>query len=86
MIVIGGGVAEAGDILTTPIRDAVRERAMRASAQSVRITTAMLGRRSVLIGATVQAINVAIHIAAEQRKVFSGEVNLQANESLEVNS
>jgi len=86
MIVIGGGVAEAGDILTTPIRDAVRERAMRASAQSVRITTAMLGRRSVLIGATVQAINVAIHIAAEQRKVFSGEVNLQPSESLEVNS
>jgi hypothetical protein len=40
---------------------------MRASEQSVRITTGMLGRRALLIGATVQAINVAIHIAAENK-------------------
>ncbi len=85
MIIIGGGVAEAGDILTTSIRDAVRERAMRASEQSVRITTALLGRRSVAIGAIVQAINVAIHIAAEQRK-FSGEAYARTQESLEVHS
>ena len=84
MVIVGGGVAEAGDILTTSIRDAVRERAMRASEQSVRIVTAMLGRRSVLIGATVQAINVAIHIAAEQRK-FSGEVQSRTEESVEAN-
>ncbi len=84
MVIVGGGVAEAGDILTTSIRDAVRERAMRASEQSVRITTAMLGRRSVMIGATVQAINVAIHIAAEQRK-FSVEVQARTEESVEVN-
>lgn len=84
MVIVGGGVAEAGDILTTPIRDAVLERAMRASAQSVRITTAMLGRRSVLIGATVQAINVAIHIAAEQRK-FSGEAQARTVEPVEAN-
>lgn len=85
MIIIGGGVAEAGDILTTSIRDAVRERAMRASEQSVRITTAMLGRRSILIGATVQAINVAIHIAVEQRN-YSANEHAHAEESLEVNS
>lgn len=85
MIIIGGGVAEAGDILTTSIRDVVRERAIRASEQSVRITTAMLGRRSVLIGATVQAINVAIHMAAEQRK-HSGEERAHVEESLEANS
>jgi hypothetical protein len=40
---------------------------MHASEQSVRITTGMLGRRSLLIGATVQAINVAIHNAAENK-------------------
>lgn len=84
MIIIGGGVAEAGDILTTPIRDALRERAMRASEQSVRIATAMLGRRSVLIGAIVQAINVAIHIAAEQRK-YPVEIRARVEESLETN-
>jgi predicted NBD/HSP70 family sugar kinase len=77
VVIIGGGVAQVGDVLTTPIRQAVRERAMRASEQSVRITTGTLGRRSLLIGATVQAINIAIHDAAENKnstpKVFSLE-------------
>jgi glucokinase-like ROK family protein len=67
VVIVGGGVAQVGDILTTPIRQAVRERAMRASEQSVRITTGTLGRRSLLIGATVQAINIAIHSAAENK-------------------
>jgi len=67
VVIIGGGVAQIGDTLTNPIRQAVRERAMRASEQSVRITTGMLGRRSLLIGATVQAINIAIHNAAENK-------------------
>ena len=67
VVIIGGGVAQVGDILTTPIRQAVRERAMHASEQSVRITTGTLGRRSLLIGATVQAINVSIHSAAENK-------------------
>jgi len=57
---------------------------MRASEQSMRITTAMLGRRSLLIGATVQAINVAIHNAAE-RKSVSKEANVQLNEAVQVN-
>ena len=84
IVIIGGGVAQVGDLLTAPIRQAVRERAMRASEQSMRITTAMLGRRSLLIGATVQAINVAIHNAAE-RKSVSKEANVQLNEALQVN-
>ena len=67
VVIIGGGVAQIGDTLTNPIRQAVRERAMRASEQSVRITTGMLGRRSLLIGATVQAINIAIHNVAENK-------------------
>jgi len=61
IIIIGGGVTEAGDIFTNPIRQAVRDRAMRASGQGVQITTAMLGHRSLMIGALVQATNVAIH-------------------------
>ena len=84
IVIIGGGVAQVGDLLTAPIRQAVRERAMRASEQSMRITTAMLGRRSLLIGATVQAINVAIHNAAE-RKSVSKEANVQLNEAVQVN-
>lgn len=66
-VIIGGGVSQAGDILTAPIRDAVRDRALRASEQNVRITTGMLGHRSLLIGAIVQAINVAIHNAVDRK-------------------
>ena len=84
IVIIGGGVAQVGDLLTAPIRQAVRERAMRASEQSVRITTAMLGRRSLLMGATVQAINVAIHSAAE-RKAAARDAAVQLKQALEVN-
>ncbi len=66
-VIIGGGVAQVGDLLTGPIRQAVRERSLRASEHSVRITTAMLGRRSSLLGALVQAINVAIHEMIEHK-------------------
>src|SRR5690349_3461786 len=66
-VIIGGGVAQVGDLMTGTIREAVHERSLRASEHSVRITTAMLGRRSSLMGALVQAINVAIHAAIEQR-------------------
>jgi len=83
IVIIGGGVAQVGDIITAPIRQAVRERAMRASEQSVRITTGMLGRRSLLIGATVQAVNVAIHNAAESKNSISKAHSL---EILEMNS
>jgi glucokinase-like ROK family protein len=74
-VIIGGGVAQVGDLLTGPIRQAVRERSLRASEHSVRITTAMLGRRSSLMGALVQAINVAIHEQVEHRSQFSKGVN-----------
>jgi len=69
-VIIGGGVAQVGDLLTGPIRQAVRERSLRASEHSVRITTAMLGRRSSLIGALVQAIHVAIHATIERKSTF----------------
>ena len=75
-VIIGGGVAQVGDLLTTPIRQAVRERSLHASEQSVHITTAMLGQRSSLIGATVQAINIAIHDATERKKSASKEIFL----------
>ena len=78
-VIIGGGVAQAGDLLTGPIRQAVRERSLRASEHGVRITTAMLGRRSSLIGALVQAINVAIHDTIE-RKALSTKNQLSETE------
>lgn len=74
-VIIGGGVAQVGDLLTSPIRQAVRERSLRASEHSVRITTAMLGRRSSLIGALVQAINVGIHTMIEHKSQSARSVN-----------
>ena len=73
-VIIGGGVAQAGDLLTTSIRQAVRDRSLHASEQSVHITTAMLGQRSSLIGATVQAINIAIHDATERKSPVAKDV------------
>ena len=67
MVIIGGGVAEVGDLLTAPIRKVVRERSLRAAEHAVKITTAMLGRRSTLIGAMVQATNIAIHNTIERK-------------------
>lgn len=86
IVIIGGGVAQVGDLITVPIRQAVRERAMRASEQSVRIITGMLGRRSLLIGATVQAINVAIHAAAEQPKNGTSKDSImEVDQTMEIN-
>jgi glucokinase-like ROK family protein len=86
IVIIGGGVAQVGDLLTGPIRQAVHERSLRASEHSVRITTAMLGRRSTLIGAMVQAINIGIHSTIERKNITSGKrVNIE-NEQIAVNS
>ena len=60
MIVIGGGVAQVGDLLLDPIRQVVRDRSLRSAAQAVRITAAVLGRRSSSMGAVVQALNIAL--------------------------
>jgi len=79
IVILGGGVAQVGDLLTDPIRQAVHERAMRASEQSVRITTGMLGRRALLIGATVQAINIAIHSAAENKNSNSTKTMIRTS-------
>jgi glucokinase-like ROK family protein len=61
MIVIGGGVAQAGDLLVDPIRQMVSERSLKASSRSVRITSALLGRRSAAMGGIVQALTIALH-------------------------
>jgi glucokinase-like ROK family protein len=71
VVIIGGGVAEVGDILTAPIRKMVKERSLPASEHAVKITTAMLGRHSTLIGAMVQAAGVAIHNMVEWRTPVS---------------
>ncbi len=85
-VIIGGGVAQVGDLLTTPIRQAVRERSLRASEHGVKIMTAMLGRRSSLIGAMVQAINIGIHDTIERKAQSTKNQSLEIEHASEFNA
>ncbi len=55
MIIVGGGVAQMGDLLLEPARRVVKERAFRLSAQAVRIVPAQLGDDAGVLGAAVFA-------------------------------
>ncbi|MFC1993027.1 ROK family protein [Chloroflexota bacterium] len=55
MIVVGGGMANMGDLLLEPARQVVKERAFQISAQAVRILPSQLGDDAGLIGAAVFA-------------------------------
>ncbi len=69
MVIIGGGVSQTGDILLEPIRQVVNRRSLPAATRVVRITTAMLGRRSSSIGAVIQALTIALHQVADRKEV-----------------
>jgi glucokinase len=55
MIIIGGGIAQAGEILFEPIRRVVRERALPYSSQACRIVPAQLGEEAGVIGGATLA-------------------------------
>lgn len=55
-VIIGGGVAAAGDLLLDPIRRMVRERVFLMPADQVEILTAALGDDAGLIGAAMWAV------------------------------
>ncbi len=65
MVVVGGGISQIGDLFLEPVRMAVQTRSLPAAVQAVRITTALLGRRSASMGAVVQAVSIAMHQIAE---------------------
>lgn len=52
-VIIGGGVAEAGDLLLEPIRKTVMARAMVVARESVEIVPAELGNSAGVIGASM---------------------------------
>lgn len=66
IVVIGGGVAQIGDLLLDPIRHTVSQRSLLVASRAVRISAALLGRRSSGMGAVVQANSMIIHKLAEQ--------------------
>ncbi len=61
MVVMGGGVSQIGDLFLEPIRTMVERRTLRVVSKGVRITSALLGRRSSAMGAVVQALTLALH-------------------------
>ena len=66
MVVIGGGVSQMGDLLLEPIRVEVSKRSLRSTSQAVRISVALLGRRSSGLGAVAQAISLCLHQLADR--------------------
>lgn len=69
VVVIGGGVSQIGDLLLQPIRDTVRRRSLAGAAQAVKINTAILRRRSSIMGAVVQALSTALHQIADKKEI-----------------
>jgi glucokinase-like ROK family protein len=67
-VLVGGGVAQVGDLLLQPIRDTVSQRSLKASARTVKINTAVLRRHSSGMGAIVQALSIALHQVANERR------------------
>ena len=59
-VVIGGGIAAAGDLLLDPIRDEVRQRVRTTSIEAVTITTAELGIWAGAIGAAIHGAEMSI--------------------------
>ncbi len=55
MIIVGGGVAQMGELLLAPARQVVEARAFKLPAQAVRIVPAQLGDEAGVLGAAVFA-------------------------------
>jgi glucokinase len=68
MIVVGGGVADLGELLLAPARDVVRKLAMEPGRDSVRIAGAKLGNRAGLVGGALAAWQALgeTHLAAPE--------------------
>jgi glucokinase len=58
-VIIGGGVAAAGDLLLGPIREELRQRVRTTSLDEVEIVTAELGTWAGAIGAAVHGAEAA---------------------------
>jgi len=56
MVVIGGGVSGAGDVLFQPVREAVARYAVCESVRNLRIAPGALGQRGALMGAAALAL------------------------------
>lgn len=58
VVVIGGGVAQSGDLLLEPIRAQIRKRSLQAGVLTSQVTSASLGLRSSALGAVAAALSL----------------------------
>lgn len=68
VVLIGGGVTNAGHFLLGPIRQVVNERTMRPSLRAARIERAGLGRRSTALGAVSLALTTTFRDYVETHR------------------
>jgi predicted NBD/HSP70 family sugar kinase len=66
IVVIGGGLAQIGDLLLEPVRQAVQQRSLSSATEDLRIVPAVLGQRSTSLGAVAQALDLALHDIIEK--------------------
>ncbi|MBA3532573.1 MAG: ROK family transcriptional regulator [Ardenticatenales bacterium] len=62
LIVLGGSVTEAGDMLLSPLRQTVRERSFAKSNAEATITMSRLGEDAVAVGAATLVIQQLLHV------------------------
>ena len=60
-IVVGGGIAQAGEVLFTPMRRAIQERVYLVPLEKIQIRAAELGNNAGVIGASMWAENMIHH-------------------------
>jgi glucokinase len=66
-IVVGGGIAQAGDLLLQPARDVIRERAYPPAHRQAEVVQAALGDLSGIYGAAAMVFHdLRINLSAEE--------------------
>jgi glucokinase len=66
-IVIGGGVANAGDLLFDPIRREIRQRTLALFHEKLRVVPAALGNDAGIIGNAMLALEAAEKLRAGEK-------------------
>jgi predicted NBD/HSP70 family sugar kinase len=64
MVVVGGDLGEAGDLLLDPLREAVRRNALPAAAEGLKVVAGELGERANLLGALALVLMQSEHEVA----------------------
>jgi predicted NBD/HSP70 family sugar kinase len=64
MVVIGGDLGEAGDLMLDPLREAVRRNALPAAAEDLKVVAGELGERANLLGALALVLMQSEHEVA----------------------